>query len=226
MVIAGIRFEDALSSEYQGRYHRDGFVKLRAVFSPAEVSELQQEADRLFQRTDLVDSDNIRCRWQNHVEAGECRFDCFDPVIDLSPTMEKLARDSRIIGAVSALYGEQACLFKDKLILKPPNAVGYGLHQDYVSWDSFPESFMTVIAAIDPADAGNGAPEVFPGYHQRGCMSTKDGMYQGSEPVRRGNTRSRSGRHRDFQRIHSASVRAQPLGAMAAPGLSEFSRAG
>jgi ectoine hydroxylase-related dioxygenase (phytanoyl-CoA dioxygenase family) len=177
MAVAEISFADALTREYQEQYHRDGFVKVRAVFSPEEVNELQREADQLFQRTDLIDSDNIRCRWQNHVETGECRFDCFDPVIDLSPSMEKLARDSRIIGAVSSLYGERACLFKDKLIFKPPHAAGYGLHQDYISWESFPESFVTVIVAIDPADAANGAPEVFSGYHKPGCLSPRDGMY-------------------------------------------------
>jgi 2-aminoethylphosphonate dioxygenase len=177
MAVAEARFADALAREHQEQYHRDGFVKVPAVFSPGEASEFRQEADRLFQRTDLIDSDNIRCRWQNHVETGECRFDCFDPVIDLSPTMENLARDSRIIGAVSALYGERACLFKDKLIFKPPNAAGYGLHQDYISWESFPVSFVTVIVAIDPADAANGATEVFPGYHKFGSLSAKDGMY-------------------------------------------------
>ncbi len=71
-------------------------------------------------RTDLIDTNNIRCRWQNHVETGECRFDCFDPVIDLSDACERAARDPKLLEIVSALYGEPACLFKDKLIFKPP----------------------------------------------------------------------------------------------------------
>ena len=134
----------------------------------ARIMELQEESVRLFQRRDLIDSDNIRCRWQNHVETGECLFDCFDPVIDLSPAFERLVYYVRIVGAVSQLYGEPACLFKDKLIFKAPGAMGYGLHQDYISWPSFPESFVTVIVAIDPASAGNGATEVFPGFHKNG----------------------------------------------------------
>ena len=75
------------------------------------------------------------------------------------------------------MYGEPACLFKDKLIFKPPGALGYGMHQDYISWDSFPTSFVTVIVAIEAADADNGATEVFPGCHQQGCLSPRDGMY-------------------------------------------------
>lgn len=167
----------APKADQVAQYHRDGFLVLRDVFSPSEMAALEKEAARLFQRQDLIDHENIRCRWQNHVETGECRFDCFDPIIDLGPVCEKFARDPRILEAVGGLYGEKACLFKDKLIFKPPGASGYKLHQDYISWPSFPKSFVTVIVAIDPALAENGATEVFPGFHQRGNMSANDGKY-------------------------------------------------
>ena len=51
------------------------------------------------------------------------------------------------------------------------------LHQDYISWKTFPTTFVTAIVAIDPAEASNGATEVFPGYHQQGCLTPKDGKY-------------------------------------------------
>lgn len=159
------------------QYHADGFLVARELLPCTEIDALAAEANQLFTRAELIDSDNIRCRWQNHVETGECRFDCFDPVIDLGPVCARIARHPRIIDAVSALYEEPAHLFKDKLIFKPAGAVGYGLHQDYISWESFPVSFVTVIVAIDAADADNGATEVFPGFHKRGCLTPKDGMY-------------------------------------------------
>jgi 2-aminoethylphosphonate dioxygenase len=158
-------------------YRADGFLVVRQVFTPAEIAELAAEADRLFARTDLQDSDNIRCRWQNHVDTGQCRFDCFDPVIDLSAACARVARDERLLDAIGDLYREPAHLFKDKLIFKPPFAQGYGLHQDYIGWPSFPTSFLTAIVAIDGADGSNGATEVFRGYHQRGVLSTPDGNY-------------------------------------------------
>jgi ectoine hydroxylase-related dioxygenase (phytanoyl-CoA dioxygenase family) len=158
-------------------YHNDGFLILRNVFSCAEMAELQVEASRLLERTDLIDVNNIRCRWKNHVETGECGFDCFDPVIDLSPLCARIARDPRLFEAVGALYGEPACLFKDKLIFKRPGAEGYALHQDYISWESFPASFVTLILAIDATSADNGATEVFPGYHKGGNISPNDGQY-------------------------------------------------
>jgi len=159
------------------RYDENGFAVIRGVFSAADVAELDREASRLLQRTDLIDQDNVRCRWQNDADTGECRFDCFDPVIDLSAVCERIARDPRLLEIVGLFYGEPACLFKDKLIFKAPGTLGYDLHQDYISWKSFPTTFVTAIVAIDPADANSGATEVFPGYHVRGCLTPEDGMY-------------------------------------------------
>jgi len=159
------------------QYARDGFTIFPGVFSSDEIEMLRAEADRLFLRSDLIDTDNIRCRWQNHFETGECRFDCFDPVIDLSPVCEQIARSSKLLNLLETLYGEPACLFKDKLIFKIPGALGYQLHQDYIAWDSFPQSLLTAIVAVDASDRDNGATEVFRGYHSGGYMSPRDGMY-------------------------------------------------
>lgn len=165
-----------LSPEQCANYHRDGFVIVRGVFT-AEAAALQNEAVRLMGQKQLIDSNNIRCRWQNHAETGECRFDCFDPVSDISPLCKQVAHDARLSDMAAALYGEPAFLFKDKLIFKPPGAKGYDLHQDFISFPGFPESFLTAIVAIDPSDAQSGATEVFPGAHQRGYLSPRDGEY-------------------------------------------------
>lgn len=114
------------------RYESDGYVIYQDVFSHDEMVALSAVANRAFGLRDLIDVSNIRCRWQNHVDTGECRFDKFDPDIDLSSVVERFARDPRILEIVGNLYGEEACQFKDKLIYKPPGATGYGLHQDYI----------------------------------------------------------------------------------------------
>jgi hypothetical protein len=170
---AGARLDASAISHYAD----EGFLVVRGVFPGGEIAALSAEAERLYRRDDLIDSNNIRCRWQNHYQTGECRFDCFDPVIDLSPEFERIARSPQMLDLVGRLYGERACLFKDKLIFKPPGAEGYRLHQDYIAWESFPKSFVTAILAIDSCDRDNGATEVFRGYHRRGYLSPMDGMY-------------------------------------------------
>jgi hypothetical protein len=159
-------------------FHEEGFLVVRGMFHPAEMAMVSMEADRLLERhKDLMVTPNIRCRWQNHVETGECLFETFDPVIDLSPALAAVARDPRLLEVVGDLYGEPGHLFKDKLIYKPPGAKGHDLHQDFISWPNFPTSFITAALAIDPCDHENGCTEVYPRVHQQGYLSPMDGDY-------------------------------------------------
>jgi 2-aminoethylphosphonate dioxygenase len=108
---------------------------------------------------------------------GACQFDAFDPIIDLSPACRALAHDGRLLALLADLYGEPACLFKDKLIYKLPGAKGYGLHQDWIAWERFPKSFVSLLVPLDAADEENGCTLVYPGYHRGGPLSPADGDY-------------------------------------------------
>lgn len=161
------------------QWERDGFVIVRGLFDPAEIAEAAVEADRVREEHQkLVDVKNIRCRWQDNVFTGECQFDAFDPIIDLSPACRALAYDRRLFDLLADLYGGPACLFKDKLIFKLPGAKGYGLHQDWIAWgDTFPRSFLSLLVPLDAADEDNGCTLVYPGYHHNGSLTAEDGNY-------------------------------------------------
>lgn len=163
-------------------YHETGYLVLRGVFDAAEMAMLADEVEALWQRQELIDTQNIRCRWQDHVETGECRFDCFDPIVDIAPICRHFAHDERILNPLQAIYNDTPHLFKDKLIFKPPQARGYALHQDFIGWAEFPESFITVLLPLDATRRENGATEVFPGYHQQGYLSPRDGEYHELPP--------------------------------------------
>jgi ectoine hydroxylase-related dioxygenase (phytanoyl-CoA dioxygenase family) len=169
--------QPALHAEQRDFYHEQGFVVLRDFFPAELMAAASAEADALRRRTDLIAVENLRCRWQPNVVTGACEFETFDPVIDLSPVCERIALDARLLAALKTLYGEEACLFKDKLIFKPPGVKGYGLHQDWIAWPNFPRSFLTVLVPFDRADADNGCTQVFPGYHTNGSLSPRDGQY-------------------------------------------------
>jgi hypothetical protein len=178
----------ALSRHQLDSYRDAGFLMLPGFFA-REIPDARAEAEELSRRADLIDRRNLRCRFMPHVETGELLFEVFDPVIDLSPACARLAADARLLAVLEALYGEPACLFKDKLIFKPPGARGYGLHQDWIAWPGFPRSFLTVLIALDPADRGNGCTQVFPGAHRRGCLSPQDGQYHELDEAQVGSDR-------------------------------------
>ncbi|HEY1187192.1 MAG TPA: phytanoyl-CoA dioxygenase family protein [Gemmata sp.] len=170
--------EPGTHPDLRADYARDGFVIVPGLFSAAEMRAASAEADRLLSdHAHLKDTNNIRCRWQNNVFTGECTFETFDPVIDLSPVCDRLAHHPALLKVLAAVYGEPARLFKDKLIYKPPGVKGYGLHQDWIAWDGFPESFLTVLIPFDSANRDNGCTVVYPGYHHNGSLSAKDGHY-------------------------------------------------
>jgi hypothetical protein len=166
-----------LSTAQLQQYEAKGFLIVRGLFTEAEIGAIAAEADALLARQDLIDTNNLCCRWQPHRLTGECLFEAFDPVIDIGPACARLAAHHRLLAVLADLYGEEPCLFKDKLIFKPPGARGYDLHQDYISWAGFPRSFVTALIAIDQADEANGCTEVFPVHHLRGYLSPEDGNY-------------------------------------------------
>lgn len=172
-------FPDAALSEQQlADYRRDGFLVVRGLFSRPEMRELQEEAERLLiDHAGLISPRNLRCRYMPHCETGESLFEVFDPVNDLSPVCERFSHEPRILDILAVLYGEPACLFKEKLIFKPAGVNGYRLHQDIpLGWAGFPRSFATVLLPIDFCSAENGCTEVFRGYHS-GFLSDDPAEY-------------------------------------------------
>jgi len=156
-----------LSAFELDEYRQAGFIVRRGTFTAGEMADLTAETNRLLtERRDLIDPCNLRCRFMAHVETGDKLFEVFDPVNDISPVCARITSDERLLALVESIMGEPACLFKEKLIFKPPGALGYNLHQDIPRyWDGFPRSFLTVLLPIDPSTEENGCTEVFRGYH-------------------------------------------------------------
>ena len=164
-----------LTEEQLATYQRDGVLFIRKAFDACEVQELGDEADRILEsHAHLLNENNLRTRYTPHHETGLPVFEKFDPFVDLSSVARMMVQDERIRKPLSAIYGEPACLFKDKLIYKPPGATGAMLHQDWISWPGFPESFITVLVAIDPFTATSGATVFYLGEHKRGYLSPRD----------------------------------------------------
>lgn len=164
-----------LTQDQLSTYHRDGVLLIRDAFAPREIERLGDDADRVLKtHSHLLCANNLRTRFTPHHETGDPVFEKFDPFVDLSAVARDMAHDERILGPLSDIYGEPACLFKDKLIYKPPGATGATLHQDWISWPGFPETFITVLVAIDPFTTTSGATEFYLGQHQAGYLSPRD----------------------------------------------------
>jgi hypothetical protein len=157
-----------LTPDQIDRYHRDGFVSLRAVFDQSTINRLRAECRRLWGQVAVVES-NPRLQWRRTVEGGKTA-DRIDPVLDLSPLLRATVADLRLttpVGQLLCCSGPE--LFKAKLISKWPGTAGYALHQDYLYWPGVesvaPSSFVTALLALDSAGPDSGPLELLPGLH-------------------------------------------------------------
>ncbi len=162
-----------LCAEQIASYHRDGYLILRGLYTPEEAAAFQKESDRLL-NADFVHPNNLRTP-RRKLENGTEFIERIDPVVDVSSLFSDVVYDTRITAPLEDLFGEPAKLFKDKLIFKAPSMSGYSMHQDYSWWQPQgeeselpniqPGKILSVMVAIDAADALNGAIELFPGAH-------------------------------------------------------------
>ncbi len=170
--------QPALAPAQIAFYRKQGYLVLRHVFSADEVSQLAEDVERVLREDpSRIEPSNLRVRFKPHVETNEPLFEVFDPFVDLSPVANRIARDHRILNVLQDLYDEPAVLFKDKLIYKSPGTAGATLHQDWIGWPGFPESFLTVLLAIDPFTEDSGATQICPRMHTKGYLSPKDGKH-------------------------------------------------
>jgi 2-aminoethylphosphonate dioxygenase len=155
-------------------YQRDGFFNVKAVFTPAEITDLCAEVDRLWQAADKSGGDPA-IHWRQHVD-GSRKPDRIDPITERSQLFATLATDQRLMAMAAAVIGGPAALFKDKLICKWPGNFGYGVHQDYpywADWQGFTlpvSGIFSMMIALDPATPQNGALQLWPGLHQQGQL--------------------------------------------------------
>jgi ectoine hydroxylase-related dioxygenase (phytanoyl-CoA dioxygenase family) len=167
-----------LTDEEIAFYRHEGYLIVPSVFDADEIAALAADVDRVcMERPNLIHADNMRVRFKPHHETQQTMMEVLDPIADLSPAARAMALDERILNRLHDLYGEPAELFKDKLIFKPAGAMGATLHQDWIAWPGFPETFLTVLVAIDPFTAASGATEVFPRAHGEGSLSPRDGQF-------------------------------------------------
>jgi ectoine hydroxylase-related dioxygenase (phytanoyl-CoA dioxygenase family) len=161
-----------LRQEQVERFHRDGYLVVRGLYSGAEIRQVSEWTDEvanfpevpgktmMYFETSSRDGARILCRVENFVPFHE--------------GFRKLITTRRLQQAVSELLGEPAVLFKDKINFKLPGGDGFKEHQDVqAGWDEFADLHVTAMVAIDETNEANGSLEMIPGLHRRGLLGRK-----------------------------------------------------
>jgi len=78
----------------------------------------------------------------------------------------------KFLGIVSDLFGEPACLFKEKINMKLSGGAGFDPHQDVqAGWDMYGHTLhISMLVSLDQATETNGCLEVVAGQHDKGLL--------------------------------------------------------
>ena len=171
-----------LTKEQTDSYREKGYMRLRSVFSEDEMAACKAECNRLL-KLGIAHKNNLRT-FPHYISETAWVVDRLDPVLDISPVFSDFVMDERILRPLREACGDDVILFKDRLIYKMPGSNGYPIHQDYSWWQRFPRDLLNVAVAIDTADAGNGAIELFPGYQHQLLSTPKEMRHMSEEESR------------------------------------------
>jgi ectoine hydroxylase-related dioxygenase (phytanoyl-CoA dioxygenase family) len=104
--------------------------------------------------------------WLHHRELTDdgpqlCRTENFVP---FHAGLRALLTDGPMLATASALLGQPAVLYKEKINYKLPGGAGYAAHQDAPAY-RFVDTHVSCMVAVDDALVGNGCLEVVSACH-------------------------------------------------------------
>jgi 2-aminoethylphosphonate dioxygenase len=130
---------------------RDGVDAGELVRWVDEVAAWPDDAGEWLHHRELTDNGPQLCRSENFVPFHE--------------GLRSLLTTGPMLQTASALLGEPAVLYKEKINYKLPGGAGYAPHQDAPAYP-FVESHVSCMVAVDDASVGNGCLEVASGCHE------------------------------------------------------------
>lgn len=147
------------------QYERDGFLVLRDVFSPEEVTNLQAELERLRHQAERLDRPEVI------TEKGSRQVRSIFKVHELSAVFAKLAADERLAGLASYLLGDQVYLHQTRMNYKPGfHGKEFYWHSDFETWhieDGMPlPRALSISVSLTDNIPHNGPLLIMPGSHK------------------------------------------------------------
>jgi ectoine hydroxylase-related dioxygenase (phytanoyl-CoA dioxygenase family) len=154
-----------LSQEQVDAFHRDGFIAVESLTTPAEVAVLREVYDRLFDRRDFGD-DRLELAALDD-EGRETLPQIMNPE-KYAPELEDTQARANALAIARQLLGPKAERAGDHAIMKPP---GHGAptpwHQDEAYWHpGYEHAGISVWMPLQAAVPESGCMQFVPGSHR------------------------------------------------------------
>jgi len=151
------------------QFKQDGFLLVRAMYSPAEIQEISDWTDAV---AGAAETPGKAMMYFESSQQDESRIlSRVENFVPFHQGFQQLITRRRMRQAVDDLFGESSVLFKDKINFKLAGADGFREHQDVqAGWDDYADLHITAMIAIDATNAANGSLEVIAGMHKQGVL--------------------------------------------------------
>lgn len=156
------------------RYHENGYVLLRGLFSPEECASYREQLHGLAQRLEAHNRAHD-ATWGSAREgvaggAATSLKHCHDVQFYLAD-FSRLIVDERLTLPASQIIGPNVQLHHTKMFIKPPeNGSPFPMHQDQPYFPHANHSMIAAIIHFDEAPLEKGCVRVVPGSHKRGPL--------------------------------------------------------
>jgi len=158
---------ESVTGEQKAAFERNGFAAVPRLFDAREMDRISKWVDELEASPELPGRAWMYFE-ESRTEPGRRLLNRIENFAPFHPGLAELLRSERIVGPVSAFFGEPAVLFKDKINFKLPGSGGFEPHQDaQAGWNVYASLFITAAIALDVATRENGCLELAHWPHRR-----------------------------------------------------------
>jgi ectoine hydroxylase-related dioxygenase (phytanoyl-CoA dioxygenase family) len=156
-----------LSPEQIASFQRSGYVVVRGLFGPQEISDIRRWTEDVQRWPETA---GRQMMYFEQSRSGDRILNRMENVLPYHEGLRRVATGAKMQGACGQLFGEPAVLFKDKINFKLPGGGGFDAHQDVqAGWGRYAALHITALVAVDRATIANGCLEIagdFRGAHR------------------------------------------------------------
>lgn len=166
----GTQARPALNVEDVSAFARTGHLVLRGVFDAAAIADIARWTDELAAAPEKSGRHWVYREQSRHDSAARIvqRIENFCPY---HAGYDRFIRQGRLSEMVSAVLGEPAVLFKEKINFKLAGGSGFKAHQDQqAGWTRYAPLFVTALVSIDAATRANGCLEIASRWQPQGMI--------------------------------------------------------
>ncbi|MCD9024494.1 phytanoyl-CoA dioxygenase family protein [Cohnella silvisoli] len=155
-------------------YNDNGYLLVKNVFTPAEVTEMREAVERIIQKAAKSKFDG-NAAWQgDYIPPEELKklvLKGFHDVHYHEAAFTRALSHPNMVAVLSKLIGPNVQLHHSKMLVKPPEkGAAFPLHQDAPYFPHANHSMLAASVHLDDSDEENGCLRVIPGTHKEGQL--------------------------------------------------------